>query len=133
MTEDNNHYNHTKTKKPYPKSRLRSTVEFDFLQYVRIAFKWATSNYDLNRGQVEMLLYLYPKGAFSSKQYSDFQRTISMYQDKELKKFISNGWITLWRKKKENSTISLMNRESRWEKTSWLMNSWQVRMKECSS
>jgi hypothetical protein len=83
------------TKEPYP--RYRSRVEYDFLMYARLVFKWAQENYELNRPQLELILFLYGTGAFSKKQFSDYHKTVGMYCDKTLNEFIKEGWVTVWR------------------------------------
>lgn len=96
--------NTIKTNRTQPKARYRSRVEYDFLKYIRIIFKWATDNYpDLNRPQIEFLLYLYSLGAFSRKQFDDYHKLIGLYSVKTLKKFQDEGWITKWRTRKGNS------------------------------
>lgn len=91
-----------KTKDPLP--RYRSRIEYDFLKYIRVVFKWAADNYpDLNRPEVEFMLYLYSIGAFSRTQFDDFHRLLGLYSIKTLKKFIDEGWIQVWRVKKGRS------------------------------
>jgi hypothetical protein len=96
--------NTLKTPRKKPKPRYRSRVEYDFLKYIRIIFKWATDNYpELNRPKIEFLLYLYSLGAFSRKQFDDFHKTVGLYSVKTLKGFEEGGWITTWRTKKGKS------------------------------
>jgi len=86
----------TKKKKPVP--QYNSVRDYDFLQYIRVVFKWALQNNpDLNRGKLEMLLYLYPKGAFTYAQFHKYYKLIGMYQSKALTEFINNGYIRVWR------------------------------------
>ena len=97
-------------KKPVP--RMRSERDYDFLQYIRIVFKWATSTTGLSRPEIEMLLYLYPKGAFTRGDFLTYHKTISMYQTKSLNKMIDEGWIYLWRpyKKNQRALFALTNK-----------------------
>lgn len=84
------------TKIPYP--RYRSRIEYDFLKYIRVVFKWVADNYpELNRPEVELLLYLYGTGAFSRKQFNDYHKLLGLYSVKTLRKFEKEGWIRLWR------------------------------------
>ena len=94
----------SKTKKKSPPVRYRTTREYDFLQYIRLVMKWATVNNDLLRGEVELLLYLYPMGTFSKKTFNEFHKTYGMYQMKTFSKMINEGWIVLWRPRKNNET-----------------------------
>tara|TARA_R110000850_G_scaffold35475_1_gene94490 strand:- start:449 stop:1126 length:678 start_codon:yes stop_codon:yes gene_type:complete len=87
-------------KKPLPV--FNSVRDYDFLQYIRVVFKWALSNHEnLNRGRLEMLLYLYPKGAFTYAQFHKYYKLIGMYQSKALIEFIKNGYIKVWRMPKK--------------------------------
>lgn len=84
-----------------PPARYRSRIDYDFLKYIRIIFKWASENYpDLTRPQIEFLLYLYGVGAFSKKQFNDYHRLLGLYAIKTLQKFLDEGWIKVWRVRK---------------------------------
>lgn len=89
-----------KSKTKTPKPRHQSRIEYDFLKYIRVVFKWAKDNSGLGRPQIELLLYLYGLGAFSKRQFSEYYRLIGIYQQKGLQEMIDNGWIRLWRVKK---------------------------------
>lgn len=86
----------TRKKKPLP--QYNSVRDYDFLQYIRVVFKWALQNNpDLNKGRLEMLLYLYPKGAFTYGQFHKYYKLIGLYQNKALAEFIEQGYIKVWR------------------------------------
>lgn len=96
-----------------PKPQHNSVRDYDFLQYIRIVFRWALSNHeDLNRGKLEMLLYLYPKGAFSFSEFYKFHKTVSLYQRKTLDELMKAGYIMVWRPKTGNEVAlySLTNK-----------------------
>lgn len=93
-------YNHTKTLKSKPVPRHRSTRDYDFLQYIRPVFRWATENSGLSRPHVELLLYLYPKGVFARKDFYDFHKLLGMYQIKTFQMMMDEGFIVMWRPKK---------------------------------
>jgi len=86
-----------------PRPRHTSVRDYDFLQYIRVVYKWAISNNKetLNKGKLDLLLYLYPKGAFTFSEFYNFHKTISMFQAKTLEEFIKDGWVYLWRPKKD--------------------------------
>lgn len=91
--------NRSITKKS-PLPQHNSVRDYDFLQYIRIVFKWALkNNKDLSRGGLELLLFLYPKGAFTYTEFHTFYKTIGMYQNKVLAEFIENGWVRVWKKR----------------------------------
>jgi len=99
-----NNYNYKKgtehnliTPKKQPTTRYNTKVDYDFLKYVRVVFKWATENHELTRPQIETLLYLYSLGAFSQRQFIDFHKIVAMYPMKSMKKYVEEGWISLWR------------------------------------
>ena len=96
-TEKENMYKR-ETKKP--NARFRSRIDYDFLMYIRVVFKWAVENSGLTRPNLELLLYLYGLGAFSKKQFHDFHKLIGLYQDKKLKDLIEAGWVKIYRTKK---------------------------------
>lgn len=88
-------------KKPLP--QYNSIRDYDFLQYIRVVFRWALTNYpDLNRPQIELLLYFYPKGVFSFKEFYRHHKTVGMYQNLALDKLMKSGYIALWRPKRGN-------------------------------
>lgn len=90
-------------KKKKPKARYRTTENYDFLQYIRLVFKYATENYELTRPELEVLLYLYPKGTFTKTRYREYQKTVSMYQIKAFRDFVKEGWIRMWAPAKKGS------------------------------
>ena len=98
--EDEDIYITNRTNNKSPKPRFRTQREYDFLQYTRLVFKWATENYDLNRAQLELLLYLYPKAVFTRSEFKYFHRTIGIWENKSLQMYMEKGYIKIWREKK---------------------------------
>lgn len=79
-------------------NRYRSRVEYDFLKYIRVAYKWALENHPtLTRSQIDLLLYLHCLGAFSRTQFDDYHRLVGIYSVKTLTKFIDEGYIKVWK------------------------------------
>jgi hypothetical protein len=87
----------TRNKKPIP--NYKSSREYDFLQYIRVVFKWATANTNLTRQNIEMLLYLYPRGAFTNYKFNKYHKIMAIYQTKTFDILMKGGWIYLWRAK----------------------------------
>ena len=86
--------------KKSPLPQHNSVRDYDFLQYIRVVFKWAMKSHkDLNRGSLETLLFLYPKGAFTYTEFHTYYKTIGMYQNKVLAEFIENGYVRVWKKR----------------------------------
>lgn len=89
-----------KEKRKDPPTRYRSRVEFSFLKYLRVVMKWAVENHpDLNKGQIELLLFLYDCGAFTRVEFDDYHRLVSLFSIKTLKHFEDKGYVKLWRPK----------------------------------
>lgn len=96
-----NIYIQTKTRRKKPRPRHRSSRDYDFLQYIRPVFRWATENSGLTRPQVELMLYLYPKGVFEKKDFFNYHKILGMYQSKTFDMFMEEGFINVWRPKKK--------------------------------
>ena len=72
----------------------RSAREHDFLKYIRIVMKWAKANNPaLSKGDIELLLYLYPKGPFTKYYFKEFYKTLGLYQSKALDKLRIEGYV----------------------------------------
>lgn len=105
-------YMKSKTRYKKPKPRHRSNRDYDFLQYIRPVFKWATENSGLTRPQMELILYLYPKGVFTKKDFYDYHKILGMYQIKTFDMMVKDGFIVTWRPKKrgQKALYSLTNK-----------------------
>lgn len=85
-------------KRPIP--QYNSVRDYDFLQYIRVVYRWALKTHkDLNRGLLDILLFLYPKGAFTYKEFYTYYKIIGMYQTKALAGLIEDGYIRVWKKR----------------------------------
>lgn len=96
--------------KKLPLPRYRSRIEYDFLKYIRVVFKWALENHpDMTRPKLEFLLYLYGLGAFSKKQFDEYHKLVGLYSIRTFQEMIDEGWITVWRtrNKKEHALYVL--------------------------
>lgn len=80
-----------------PTKTFHQTLSYDFLQYIRIIFKWACSNYEITRPNLELILGLYPLGVFKKSDFEIFSRTIDMSSKRVFNKLIDDGWIKVWR------------------------------------
>jgi len=102
----------SRTRKPKPKDIYRTTRDYNFLQYIRPVFRWATGQTGLPRPRIEMLLYLYSKGTFTKTEFYKYHKIIGIHQLKTFDEFINNGYMTIWRDKKKNRTAlySLTNK-----------------------
>lgn len=107
--------NSTPEKRKEPPLRYRSRVEYDFLKYIRVAFKWALDNHpNLTRSQIELLLYLHCLGAFSRRQFDDYHKLIGIYSVKTLTQFMDEGYIKIWKTTdKKSGTLYAFTQKSR--------------------
>lgn len=88
------------TKKKNPKPNYNTSRQYDFLQYARLVYKWAIANYGLKRAQIDLLLYLYPRGVFAKSKFYEYHKVVGLYQRKTMDFLIREGWISIWRPKK---------------------------------
>jgi len=109
-------YRNIRRTKKYPRVATKfSIVTYDFLQYMRIVRRWARTSGDILPNDLDMLLYVYPKGFFTKRQFYDYHRIIGIYQDITFTRMRKEGWITLWRtyrggKKKEAALYTVTNK-----------------------
>jgi len=80
-----------------PTKTFHQNLSYDFLQYIRIIFKWACSNYEISRPHLELLLGIYPLGVFKKAEFEIFCRTIDMNSKRLFTTMVEDGWIKLWR------------------------------------
>lgn len=82
---------------------IRISRQYDFLKYIRIVMKWATTNYEITRPHLELILYLYGEGLFTRYEYNDAHKIIGMKDSYTFKKFVDDGWITIFKEKTTTS------------------------------
>lgn len=106
------YYNWTKTRNKKP--AYKSSRDYDFLQYIRVVMHWAVEYSGLKKSEVELLLYLYPKGTFSKTDFCNYHRLIGMYQFLTLNRMMADGWVYKWRdakpRMKQTALYALTNK-----------------------
>ena len=85
---------------------FQSNVEYDFLQYARLVFRWGRKNTGLSTPNIELLLYLYPIGLFNKREFFLYCKCVTLYPQKIYKDLLKDGWIKEWRKPR-NGNVSL--------------------------
>lgn len=85
-----------------PTKTFHQRLQYDFLQYIRIIFKWACDNHEISRPHLELILCMYPVGIFRKDDFRMYARTIDMQPDRLFNKLIDDGWLKLWRPAKRN-------------------------------
>jgi hypothetical protein len=80
----------------------RSKIKYDFLQYTRIVFQWATKKYGITRANLELLLFLFPQGNFPSALFMKICRIHTIQAKSLLKKMKIEGFIIVWREANRN-------------------------------
>lgn len=79
-----------------------SQVKYNFLQYTRLIFQWATKKTGLDRDHLELLLYLQPIGVFNEFQIESMCRTVNMHHKKPFNKLLKGNFIKIWREEKKD-------------------------------
>ncbi len=81
-----------------PLKRTIANVPYDFLKYSYITYRWARQNYtDINRKEVDIMLFLYTEGAFSQRLFSIHWKPLGLYPVSARKQLIEKGYINLFR------------------------------------
>lgn len=91
----------------------QSTRDYDFLKWIRVVFKWATAHTGLTQSRIELLLYLYSKGAFSKQEFFDYHELLGYGGPVTLKSLIESGWIIEWRKGKRGKVKGMYDLTSK--------------------
>lgn len=79
-----------------------STIGYDFLQYSRVVFMWATKKYEISRPHLELLLFLHPQGYFLSSLFMKACRIHTIVPLSLMKKLRMDGFIAIWRESNRN-------------------------------
>jgi hypothetical protein len=71
----------------------------DYLKYWRLARRYVKVKYNLKFADLEMLLFLYTEGYFDKRLFHEYKQVFPWEKNK-MERLISEGWITIFRKKK---------------------------------
>lgn len=74
-----------------------------FLQYIRLVFRWATSNHDITRTQLDLLLYLYGEGLFTRYSFMQAHKMIGLMEAITFKSFLEKGFVVIYKEKTSKS------------------------------
>ena len=87
--------------KRIPPKRTNYVVKYDFLKYHNIIFRWVRENFgDINRNEVNILLFLYTEGAFSQSLFVQQWKPMSMYPKKAMNALIQKGYLKVYRERR---------------------------------
>lgn len=105
-------YNYVRVKERPKKSRFVSNIEYDFLTNIKTVFRWASDNYKLTRSEIELMLYLYGQGVFTSQQARNAVKLYDINSTVVFNNYIKSGWFLLWREKqgRDLALYTLSNR-----------------------
>jgi hypothetical protein len=78
-------------------ARYRTSPRYTFLQYIKVAYKWAMTNYDISRRNLELLFYLYGIGTFTKKEFVFYSRLLMPNGMALFNSLMKHGWIVMWR------------------------------------
>lgn len=68
-------------------------VNYDFLRYSKMVFKWAQSTHKLSRAKLDLLLFVHPLGKFQRKEIKEIVKTLGLLGQFTFKELIEDGWI----------------------------------------
>lgn len=86
-----------KTKRKKPKV-YESQVGYDFLQYRSIVYHWATKKYEITTKKLDLILFLYPQGPFSSTRFYSACKIHTIVCRRWFQEFQREGFIIVRRK-----------------------------------
>lgn len=95
-------YNYVKIRNDTPKHVFRSSIDYNFLKYIKIVFKWAQDNHDLARLDIEVLLYLYSEGIFPQEKCMELYKLKGNRSYLRFRKLFNEGWLVRWRERRGN-------------------------------
>lgn len=74
------------------------TIPNDYLKFWRIIRYYMKVKYGLTQSDLDMILFLYSEGYFSSLQFKEYGQIIS-WEMKRFTKLVRQGWIEVFRKR----------------------------------
>ena len=66
---------------------------FNFLQYTGLVYRWACTEYNLRRIDLDFILYLYPIGIFTTGEFSKLGKMYGVKDFRRFDRFKNNGYI----------------------------------------
>jgi len=101
-----------RTRRKHP-VKYHSEIGYDFLTYIRIVFFWACKKYEIRKKDIEILLFLYPQGKFTSQEFIKICRIHSMYPNGLLNKLLKDGFLQIWKENGKYATIYCLSDKAR--------------------
>lgn len=98
--------------KKYKKKVRTSKLEYTFLQYHSMIWKWALANNDISRVELEMLLYISTLITFNRVEFVEAQKELGSFTPKMLPNMIDKGWIIIWSKLRNKPIYTLSHKAS---------------------
>jgi len=71
----------------------------DYLKYWKVIKYWVKRKYNINTGDLELMLFLYSEHLFNKTKFEEYNELMS-WDTNRFYKLIKEGWIHQWRKKK---------------------------------
>ena len=81
-------------------------VKNDYLKYWKVIKQYYKSKYSLTQADLEMLLFLFSEGRFTSKRFKDYSRLMS-WDTVRFVRLKNNGWIEMFREGKRGQRVAL--------------------------
>jgi hypothetical protein len=70
----------------------------DYLKYWRVIRYFVKAKYDLNQGELDVILFLNSEGHFGKDKFDEFDELLS-WDKHRFKKLLRDGWIQVFRKR----------------------------------
>lgn len=100
-----------KQKKMKKKARMLYQ-DYNFLQFVPVVRTWAQRNFDLTLMELDVLMFMYPIGVFSSKEFNQCLKEMGRGSPAVLANLRDKGWITPWAKEGNKNYYTLSQKAS---------------------
>ena len=85
---------------PVPiRNTSRKAPANDYLKYWKVIKYWVKRKYNINTGDLELMLFLYSEHLFNKTKFEEYNELMS-WDTNRFYKLIKEGWIHQWRKKK---------------------------------
>lgn len=86
--------------------------DYNFLQFVPVIRIWAQRNFDLSLLELDVLMFMYPVGVFSSKEFDKCLKEMGRSNFGVLKKLKDKNWVKVWSKEGRTNYYTLSQKAS---------------------
>jgi len=73
--------------------------KYNYMKYWRIVKYWVKRKWNINQADLEVLLFLYDEGIFTTREFRNFTSLLSWDKDR-LQKYVKRDLVVIWREPK---------------------------------